>query len=43
MQYYFFDGYDAPWKQAGNLAVEQHWGIWQANGNSKGVQVKVTC
>jgi len=43
MQYYFFDGYDSPWKQAGNLAVEQHWGIWQANGNSKGVQVRVTC
>jgi len=43
MQYYFFDGYDSPWKPAGNLAVEQHWGIWQANGSSKGVQVKVSC
>jgi exo-beta-1,3-glucanase (GH17 family) len=43
MEYYFFDSYDSPWKAAGNLNVEQHWGIWQANGASKGINLNASC
>lgn len=43
MEYYFFDSYDSPWKTPGNLNVEQHWGIWQANGASKGINLKASC
>jgi glucan 1,3-beta-glucosidase len=43
LKYYFFDSYDSPWKTSGNLAVEQHWGIWNADGSSKGINVKVSC
>lgn len=43
LKYYVFDGYDSPWKPSGNLAVEQHWGLWGANGSSKGINIKVSC
>ncbi|KAJ2961638.1 hypothetical protein NQZ79_g3200 [Umbelopsis isabellina] len=43
MQYYFFDSYDSPWKTPGNLNVEQHWGIFQASGASKGINLKASC
>ncbi|KAG2181844.1 hypothetical protein INT44_008660 [Umbelopsis vinacea] len=43
LKYYVFDGYDSPWKPSGNLNVEQHWGLWQADGSSKGINIKVSC
>jgi len=43
LKYYVFDGYDSPWKSPGNLDVEQHWGLWGADGSSKGINIKVSC